>query len=385
MAAAVLVEAQARPEAEIPVSRMLSRYRTWLGVLLKDAPRYLAALVRPGGDYLALCNRNERLQVASDGSGYRCEWQWTSDLHAPKVMPWLGRRLLKRALQDHPVRLQSAPMQTEPTPQVSFIIGHRGDARLPLLLKTLQSIAGQQGVAIECIVVEQDSESRLAKQLPAWVTHIHTPPPNADMPYCRSWAFNIGAKHARGELLVLHDNDLMVPSDYAHQSWNRMREGNQLINLKRFIFYLDAGHTESVCRRQAALMDQPPEAIMQNAEGGGSIVITRDAFDRIGGMDESFIGWGGEDNEFWERTQTLKVWTYGCLPLVHLWHAPQVGKLEQDNPTRQRQRTLAALDPAIRIAALQGVESGVMSGPVGWSAANGGTNARNHQHSNGPG
>lgn len=345
--------------------RILGNARTWLGVLLKDLPRYLPALMRQGGDYLALCNRNERLQAAPDGRGYRCDWCWTSDLHAPKVMPWLGHRLLRLSLRDHAIRPQVETATTDTVPQVSFIIGHRGDARLPLLTQTLQSIAGQQGVAIECIVVEQESNSRLTSRLPGWVRHVHTPPPSPDMPYCRSWAFNVGAKQARGELLVLHDNDLLVPEDYAAQSWAHLQQGHELINLKRFVFYLNAKHTYALCNGRAQLDDQPPETIMQNAEGGGSIVISRAAFDRIGGMDENFIGWGGEDNEFWERAQTLNVWPYGSLPLVHLWHPAQPGKHRPDVQSLRRHRELTTVDVLERITKLRSIPTGEMPGPNG--------------------
>ena len=64
--------------------------RALLGVLLKDLPRYLPALAGSDAGYLTLCNRLERLELAPDGSGYRCDWRWTSDLHAPKVLPVLG-------------------------------------------------------------------------------------------------------------------------------------------------------------------------------------------------------------------------------------------------------------------------------------------------------
>ena len=67
---------------------------------------------------------------------------------------------------------------------------------------------------------------------------------------------------------------------------------------------------------------------MQNAEGGGSIGISRQAFFEVGGFDGRFIGWGGEDNEFWERAQTRTVYAYGYLPFVHLWHAPQANALQ---------------------------------------------------------
>lgn len=340
----------------------------WLGVLLKDLPRYLVALLLPDRDYLALCNRREQLQVAPDGSGYRCDWQWTSDLHAPKVMPALGRALMRRALADHPIAQATLPVESRGAgSQVSFVIGHRGSARLPHLLATLGSIAAQRDASVECIVVEQDALSQLAGQLPEWVSHIHTPPPALDMPYCRSWAFNIGAKQARGELLVLHDNDMLVPEDYAAQLLARVRGGYDVVNLKRFIFYLNAAHTDAIFAGRSRLLSQPPEAITQNLEAGGSVAITRDAFDAIGGMDESFIGWGGEDNEFWERAQTLRVWPFGCLPLVHLWHAAQPGKHAGNTSTFERHRALSAQDPGVRIAALRGVQAGAKSGPAGWS------------------
>jgi hypothetical protein len=337
-----------------------------LGVLVKDLPRYLPALLGGNAGYLALRNRAERLEPAPDGSGYRCDWQWTSDLHAPKVLPFLGRWLMKQALADHPIRRLQQPEVVSIQPQVSFIIGHRGMSRLPHLLATLESIAGQQDVPVECIVVEQETESQLAGQLPAWVRHIHTPPPTADMPYCRSWAFNIGVRQARGAVLVLHDNDMLVPADYAAQILKRVNHGYEVANLKRFIFYLNEKHTQAVFSGLSSLMDEAPETIVQNLEAGGSVAITREAFERIGGMDESFIGWGGEDNEFWERAKTCKAWPYGYLPIVHLWHPSQPGKYQGENPTLRHYRELSAIPATDRIVRLNSLGHGVMAGPYGY-------------------
>jgi len=337
-----------------------------LGVLLKDLPRYLPALAGGDGRYLALCNRAERLEPAVDGSGYRCEWQWTSDLHAPNVLPFLGRWLLRRALADHPIRRLPQLESHSAHPEVSFIIGHRGMARLPHLLATLESIAGQQGVAFECIVIEQESESQLTGRLPSWVRHIHTPPPKSDMPYCRSWAFNVGERHARGNMLVLHDNDILISADYASQHWSKVLQGYEVINLKRFIFFMDEPGTDALFAGATDITETTPASIMQNAEGGGSLAITREAYDRIGGMDESFIGWGGEDNEFWERAQTCRVWPYGCLPLVHLWHPSQPGKFQGKNPTLRHYRDLSAIPVRERIVRLASLGHGNMTGPHGY-------------------
>lgn len=299
-----------------------------------------------------------------EGVGYRCDWQWTSDLHAPKIFTDLGLRLARRAFADHPVCRANSAAGDGQAATVSFIIGHRGLSRLPHLLATIESIAGQRDVAIECVVVEQDVQPQLAGRLPPWVRYIHAPPPSADMPYCRSWAFNIGANMARGELLILHDNDMMVPTGYAAESLKLVRQGYELVNLKRFVFYLSEEHTTNFFAGTESLLQRAPESIMQNAQGGGSIAITREAFDRIGGMDEGFIGWGGEDNEFWERAQTLRVWPYGFLSLIHLWHPAQPGKQRTDSVTLQRHRQLSSVPVEQRIERLRQLSSGNLAGPV---------------------
>jgi len=171
------------------------------------------------------------------------------------------------------------------------------------------------------------------------------------MPYCRSWTLNVGARAARGKLLVLHDNDMLVPQAYASELWARSQEGYEVINLKRFIFYLTEAHSSAVCAGDRRLDARTAEAIVQNLEAGGSAAMSREAFFAIGGYDEAFVGWGGEANEFWQRALTRKAWPYAYLPIVHLWHAPQPGK--QQNPlTVQRYQTLAAVAPEQRIADL---------------------------------
>jgi hypothetical protein len=331
---------------------MLHRLRNLAAVLLKDRSRYRAALARPGSEYLALCNRGERLESAPDGSGYRCEWKWTSDLHAPKYLPRLGLDLMQRALEDHPMRLRRE-ITPSSRPVVSFVIGHRGAERIPHLLLTLEAIAGQDDASVECIVVEQDQDPTLRNRLPDWVRYVHTPLPQADLPYCRAWAFNVGAEQAQSDILVLHDNDMLVPADYALNALRLVKQGFEAANLKRFVFYLGREHTLHIFKSHSALATRAPEAVVQNLEGGGSLVITRTAFEAIGGFDESFTGWGGEDVEFWERASTLRVWPYGFLPILHLWHQAQPGKHQRESDTLRLYYSLTNIPVDQRIARLR--------------------------------
>jgi N-terminal domain of galactosyltransferase/Glycosyl transferase family 2 len=328
--------------------------RRWLGVLLLDWPRYQWLLVRKPAGYLGLANRGQSVIYGPSGVGALVPGLWTSELHAASVMPMLGKQVLARALSDHPVRLQHrSPVCAGTCPKLTVLIGHRGMARLPLLLKTLESFAAQDVRDFEVIVIEQDCQSRISAVLPSWVRHLLTPPANSALPYSRSWSFNVGAQAAQGEVLILHDNDMLVPTDYISGILDRIREGAQVVNAKRFVLYMSQRATEAVCAGSDSWLAEPPISIVQNALGGGSVAITHQAFLDIGGMDESFVGWGGEDNEFWDRAQTLKIWNFGWLSLVHLWHAAQPGKQDLTNPTLARLDALLQIPATERIAALK--------------------------------
>lgn len=327
--------------------------REWLGIWIKDRWRFERALRSSGRRYLALANRRERLDPAPDGTGFACRWEFTSRLHAPTIQPRLGQRLLRRCLNDAPIRLSRQHPLLHDQPQVSVLIGHRGFDRLPLLLATLQSLAAQTHVAFECVVIEQDENPRIAPLLPGWVRHVHSPPARPGAPYNRSKAYNEGAKHAIAPVLLLHDNDMLVPCGYLQRILQKLAFGYQTVNSKRFVFYLNESHTSAVLHTAAALDASPAESIVQNLEAGGSVAITRRAFWETGGMDEAFEGWGGEDTEFWDRCQTLRCWIWGYEPLVHLWHRHQSLKHAVRNPNLDLARKRLSEDRHLRIDRLK--------------------------------
>lgn len=336
-----------------------SSLRQKLGALVYDLPRYTKSMWLTGwaeghSGWVFVHNRDEHLLSGPQGRGAQCEWRWTSDLHIAKVYPRLGQKLMRRALRDWPVLLGAGRPEAESPADVSFVIGHRGQGRIPHLLATLRSISAQRGAAVECVVVEQSASPEVRDSLPGWVKYVYAPSPSLDAPYCRSLAFNVGASRASGEVLVLHDNDIIAPAEYASEIIKRYREGYEVINLKRFIFYLSRANTERVFSSGGLELNEAPESVMQNAQGGGSVAVSREAYRAVGGFDESFVGWGGEDNEFWERALTRAVWPYGYLPLVHLWHEPQSGKFEQGRQTAELFESRSAVPACIRIEELRG-------------------------------
>lgn len=325
--------------------------RLKIGACIYDVPSFVWHLL-PGRrrQWAFVCNRDERLILDAQKRGARCDWQWTSDLHVAKVFPHLGLKLMRRALHDFPIKLRTTEPLVNSNVEVSFIIGHRGMARLRHLLTTLKSIAAQRGASIECIIVEQSQTPEIKKFLPDWIRYVHTPVLSPNMAYSRAWAFNVGARLARANSLILHDGDLLVPEDYAAEVLRGHGEGYEVVNVKRFIFYLSEEHSKRVMEGGRLLLDSPPESVMQNAQGGGSLAMTKEAYFSIGGFDESFVGWGGEDNEFWERAQTRTIWPYGYMPILHLWHESQREKfLSQKASARERYWKLSEIPPEARI------------------------------------
>lgn len=154
---------------------------------------------------------------------------------------------------------------------------------------------------------------------------------------------------------MLHDNDMLVPRRYAAEHCRCGEAGFEVMNLKRLTFYLGRQATEETLARGRLV----------GSCQGGSLAITADALEAIGGLDEGFSGWGGEDNEFWERACTRRVWPWGSLPLVHLWHAPQPEKRAGEvAPAQQRYVDVTQCPAADRIARLRGLTWGRPEGPV---------------------
>ena len=309
-------------------------------------------------------NRHDKVTLHPDG-GVKCDWQYSRILYLCEVFPSTAALLLRKAMRQWPIRLGSekntgsnladASDDIQPeanTPSVSFIIGHKGLVRLPHLLATLRTIQQQVGVPFECIVVEQDAEPLIRDRLPDGVVYLHAPLSAGEVRYNRSAAYNAGSKLARGKMLILHDNDLLAPVDYAAEAWRLYTAGYEVVQLKRFIFYLNEVSTNLVFTSHSLALRPNIERVIENMEGGTTLGISASAFDMIGGMDEEFVGWGGEDNEFWDRCLTRKVWEYAYLPFVHLWHPSLAERRKDMNPSLRLLEQKQTISPEERIKKL---------------------------------
>jgi hypothetical protein len=236
---------------------------------------------------------------------------------------------MQRALQDWPIAFADAPTRSL-GPRVSFIFAHGGRERLSQLQQTIRSVFAQTQVDIECVVIDQ-SRVPLAGEMPPYVVYRHLAKEHVPPGWHKAWAFNVGARISSGEILIFQDGDICVPQRYASEVVRTISgEGYEAASLQRFLFYLDPPATRYALSRGHFDLRRYPKRVYQNWKGG-TIAVRRDVFLALGGFDEGFVDWGGEDDEFYDRCGTVRHCRYGFLPFVHLWHPSQPDRKQSSN------------------------------------------------------
>ena len=183
----------------------------------------------------------------------------------------------------------------------SYIIPYRaGDdpdrrANLEAVLTWLRPLAPGR-----VIVVEQDIAPTLG-DLPLWpalqVQFTYGPGP-----FNKSWAMNVGYRAAETPVLAFGDADVIGPG--LVQAVAAVREGVPVVRAYARVLDLDAAASRRLRGDPAAIAapgfaaDAPPRE--QTGEippsCGGIVVLQRAIFELLGGWDERFEGWGGEDD-----------------------------------------------------------------------------------------
>jgi glycosyltransferase involved in cell wall biosynthesis len=235
--------------------------------------------------------------------------------------------LIERASEIIPVIPAGFSYRNYPSPpqtgneKVTVVIGHRGEFRLPGLLRTIESFYRQNVKPLVC-VVEQDSKPLCQSVLEPLVDkYIYT---YSEDPYNRSWAFNVGVNQCESDILILHDGDLVVPIDYVDRSIRGLRDIHALQPWSRIVYL-----TEESSRNWPQAEKVPIRVISNTGIHGGSMAVRRDWYLHIGGMDERCEGWGAEDDAFYEKARKVgklrKVGPNGSL-LYHLYHPVPTNK-----------------------------------------------------------
>lgn len=310
-------------------------------------PRWFSRML--GIEWPDLCNRNERVLRTLNG-GRVCQWQDSSMLTLARVFPSAAARLMQRALEDWPLPPSGGCLSGDRCtgkPKLCVILPVSGAERAVQLRAVLRAMLSQKaGAGVEIIVVEHGpAPSCRALCLPG-VRHIHIPVSQGKQ-FNKSLAFNEGARATTAPWLLLHDADVVPPADYASEILRHAEEGWDAARLLRFLFLLDEPGSALFINSRGARLPDRLEGVHQNYPGV-STAISCKAYWRIGGHDERFEGWGGEDLEFLDRLETVRQFPGAFLPALHLWHPPATQK-RSDHRNREQTAAIRAIPPEQRI------------------------------------
>jgi hypothetical protein len=201
-------------------------------------------------------------------------------------------------------------------PKFTYAIGwrhHRDrEGNLARVLGWLKSFPD-----LDVLVVEQDNMRRFRP--PPGVRHVFA---HSTGPYNRSWGFNMAYRESSSPYLIFGDSDIIMR---GHEFLSALEAAESLDVLSPYSSVLDLERGEV----DLELDDLAKIARPGRGEGdnqrvnlcGGVVVFSREAFERVGGWDEDFVGWGGEDD-----MMTFKVEAAGLrsasMPYrsYHLWH-----------------------------------------------------------------
>jgi len=196
---------------------------------------------------------------------------------------------------------------------------------------------------IEVIVVEQDDSSKLSiiEKYKFDINHIFT---FSNYPFNRSWAFNVGLKESNSEIVIFGDSDLICDVEQFNFSLKEL-ETSDCVSPYKSVLDLTKEESELDIEDWKKI-ERPGRGETDNQKinlTGGIVLYKKSSILKIGGWDENFIGWGGEDD--WQSRKTILFLKFKEMPFrcYHLFHEKVVPDL------RFYQRTLYILNQLMQL------------------------------------
>jgi len=162
-------------------------------------------------------------------------------------------------------------------------------------------------------------------------------------PFCKTRALNRAARKARGKVLVLLDADAYMDAEVVDSCADRILDAHELGHRLWFVPYrrlyrLTKQATLKIlhsCPEHPYKFPVPPDQCDVENEttakyghryGAMIMMFHREAFEMLGGFDERFVGWGGEDVALLRTLDTLYA-KHKSTPnqILHMWH-PRYGE-----------------------------------------------------------
>ncbi|MGB5706476.1 MAG: galactosyltransferase-related protein [Arenicellales bacterium] len=211
---------------------------------------------------------------------------------------------------------------------ISVIITFRGtDSYRIENLYAVQAHLQQSFPSWEIIIIEQDKKSSLdLDRFLSAPRHLLVQNPGA---FNKSWGINVGYRLSTEETLLITDADMLVSKQDLKRSTEAIHQGLDVV--RPFRRLIDMTKQETSTYLESGTLPERPEAdrgFDRNYLGericlaGGLFFIKRTFFETIGGFDERFSGWGGEDDAFSIKAEAMTSRSAIARHAFawHLWH-----------------------------------------------------------------
>jgi predicted glycosyltransferase involved in capsule biosynthesis len=215
--------------------------------------------------------------------------------------------------------------------QASYLLTYRADdagfrrRNLETILVWLSTLACRE--ALEVIVVEQSPVPTLPRDGLDSFANVRVLHAFNAGPFNKSWGLNLASRVANASWFFLADADLMIATD-IEETLDVLARGVDVVKPYHRVIDLTQAQTDALDDGTLPLdlieSDAPADrrAIGEHLVlGGGVIAMQARTFTRIGGFDERFIGWGGDDDAITLKIQRVRpsvVALQGAA--LHLYH-----------------------------------------------------------------
>jgi len=181
---------------------------------------------------------------------------------------------------------------------ISFIIPAFNEEKT--ISSTLESISNQRALAdFEILVVDNGSTDNTAKVA---ASHPRTKVIKYTAMKGPAATRNEGARHAKGEILVFFDADVIVPQDWPQKMLEIFQKNPKMVAVSGPYKYLEFNLIQRLLEKIAYwLFLFPIGFVLRKAKVGtvmlgGNLVVKKWAFDKIGGFDAKIKFYGDEAN-----------------------------------------------------------------------------------------
>jgi predicted glycosyltransferase involved in capsule biosynthesis len=157
----------------------------------------------------------------------------------------------------------------------------------------------------------------------------------------KSTAFNSGAIYASGDVLCFWDVDVLIRDSFIKIAYDLIKDGaadhiypfnGTFVDVQKDLFpdFLDQYNFDYIEK----LWTNKHESLhfASGDSPGGCTMISKEAFNRMGGYDDRFIGWGFEDTDFLYRSRKVNKISNIKLDYAVCWHLHHENAKRLENP-----------------------------------------------------